>query len=444
MNCSSPKDRRVFRPTGFADLAGRRVGIFGYGVEGRATAARLREVADLVIVDDAEDLAPDVLASARGGLEALATCEVVLKSPGIPSRRADVVALAESGVPVTSALNLWLRDTDRARVVAVTGTKGKSTTTALVTFFLRALGEEAQALGNIGQPPYDPTIDTSTGWLVLEVSSFQAFDLDLAPALIVVTSLGADHLDWHGSLEQYREDKLSFTRAAGAHQTIVADQRSLREVRDQIGGEVTYVTSDESGLAASLGLIGAHNDANVALALTATAALTGVTEGDVRAAVATRAGAFQPLRGRLTLVASEAVNGAVIRYVDDGLATSVLPAIAALEVFDAEPVALIAGGFDRGVDYGALADVLVERQQPTVLISMGNAGVRLSDDVHQRRRELVQHVAKDMLEAVTLARESLPDGGVVLLSPAAPSFDHYRNWEERSDDFTTIVRTLAH
>ncbi len=433
----------MFRPTGFADLAGRRVGVFGYGVEGRATAARLREVADLVIVDDVEDLAPDVLATDHGGLEALATCEVVLKSPGIPSRRADVVALEERGVPVTSALNLWLHDADRGRVVAITGTKGKSTTTALVTFFLSALGEEARALGNIGQPPYDPTIDTSTGWLVLEVSSFQAVDLDLAPALIVVTSLGADHLDWHGSLEQYREDKLSLTRASGAHRTIVADQASLREVRDQIGGEVTYVASDGSGLAASLGLIGAHNDANVALALAATAALAGVAEAEVRAAVAARADTFQPLRGRLTLVKSETVNATIVRYVDDGLATSVLPAIAALDVFDEEPVALIAGGFDRGVDYGELADALVERQQPTVLITMGNAGMRLSDEVHQRRRELVQHVAKDMLEAVTLARASLPDGGVVLLSPAAPSFDHYRNWEERSEDFTTIVRTLA-
>ena len=434
----------MFQPTGFADLAGRRVGVFGYGVEGRATAARLRDVADLVIVDDVEDLAPEVLATDRGGLEALATCEVVLKSPGIPRRRADVVALVDGGVTVTSALNLWLHDADRARVVAVTGTKGKSTTTALVTFFLRALGEGAQALGNIGQPPYDPTIDTSTGWLVLEVSSFQAADLVLAPGLIVVTSLGADHLDWHGSLEQYREDKLSFTRSAGTHRTLVADQASLRAVRDQIGGEVTFVASDESGLAASLGLIGAHNDANAALALAAAAMLTGVAEADVRAAVEARADAFEPLRGRLTLVASESVDGDVVRYVDDGLATSVLPAIAALEVFHEEPVALIAGGFDRGVDYGELADVLVERRRPTVLITMGNAGVRLSDEVHQRRRELIQHVAKDMLEAVTLARASLTGGGVVLLSPAAPSFDHYHNWEERSDDFTAIVRALVH
>ena len=109
------------------------------------------------------------------------------------------------------------------RVVAITGTKGKSTTTSLVTFFLSCIGERAQRLGNIGQPPYDPAIDTSTGWLVLEVSSFQVVDLDRAPSVVVVTSLGEDHIDWHGSLEQYRSDKLSLTRAEGPHRTIVAD-----------------------------------------------------------------------------------------------------------------------------------------------------------------------------------------------------------------------------
>ena len=218
------------RPTGFADLAGKRVGIFGYGVEGRAAERRLRGLADLVLVDDVADLAPGVLATRDGGLEALAACDVVLKSPGIPRRRDDVLELESRGVVVTSALNLWLGEADLARVVAITGTKGKSTTTALVTFFLDCLNESAQRLGNIGQPPYDPSVDTSSGWLVLEVSSFQAVDVDLAPALVIVTSLGADHVDWHGSLEQYRSDKLSLTRAR-ARTELGRRQRGLARSR---------------------------------------------------------------------------------------------------------------------------------------------------------------------------------------------------------------------
>ena len=442
MSYSRVKDQVVFRPTGFADLAGKRVGLFGYGVEGRAAAARLTNVAELVIVDEADGLGAEVLVASRGGLEALLTCDVVLKSPGIPRRREDVVHLERHGVTVTSALNLWLHDVDRTRVVAVTGTKGKSTTTALITFFLEALGLEAQRLGNIGQPPYDPSVDTSTGWLVLEVSSFQAVDLDVAPGVIVVTSLGSDHVDWHGSLEQYRSDKLSLTRAAGPHDTLVADSATLRDVRDQIGGEVDYVAPETTGLAEALGLIGAHNDANVALALGAVATLTGVELATLRDTIRSIANTFTPLRGRLTLVATEELAGAQVRYVDDGLATSVLPAVAALEVFTDEPVALIAGGFDRGVEYGELAEALVSRAQPTILITSGNAGLRISDEVRRRRQDLVQHSADSMIEAVEIARAALEHGGVVLLSPAAPSFDRYRNWEERSEDFTRVVRTL--
>ena len=137
------------------------------------------------------------------------------------------------------------------------------------------------------------------------------------------------------------------------------------------------------------------------------------------------------------------INGAVVSYVDDGLATSVLPTLAALDVFGDEPVALIAGGFDRGVDYGELAEALCERVPFTTLITIGNAGLRISAEVRQRRPDLAQRSAATMPEAVRLARASLDAGGVVLLSPAAPSFDQYHNWEERSADFTRVVRSLV-
>jgi UDP-N-acetylmuramoylalanine--D-glutamate ligase len=432
----------VFRPTGFADLAGKRVGIFGYGIEGRAAASRLRGVAELVIVDDADGV-DDALVTSHGGLEALSTCDVVLKSPGVPRRRDDVIELERQGVTVTSALNLWLHDTDLDRVVAVTGTKGKSTTTSLITFFLECLGHDAQRLGNIGQPPYDPEVDTSHGWVVLEVSSFQVVDLDVAPRVVVVTSLGEDHVDWHGSLEQYRHDKLSLTRTAGEHVTLVADNPTLHEHEAQIGGTLHYVTSDGTPLATSLGLIGDHNNSNVALALAAVAALTGHSVDKIRVAAQQRASEFTPLRGRLTFVASEQTATGTIRYIDDGLATSVLPTLAALEVFADDPLVLIAGGFDRGVDYAELADALVTRGEPTTLVTMGNAGARLSDEVRQRRSGFTQHIASSMREAVEIARDSLDGEGVILLSPAAPSFDRYHNWEERSEDFTAIVRSIV-
>jgi UDP-N-acetylmuramoylalanine--D-glutamate ligase len=430
----------VSRPTGFADLAGKRVGIFGYGVEGRATQRRLQGVTDaVVLVDDATDVDPDVTPTSAGGFEKLLECDVVLKSPGIPRRRADVLDLEAHGVVVTSALNLWLHDVDRSRVVAITGTKGKSTTTALVTFFLECLGESAMRLGNFGQPPYDPELAVDSGWLVLEVSSFQCVDIDVAPALVIVTSLGADHLDWHGTLEDYRRDKLSLTRAPGAHRTLVPDNAALRDEAHQLGGDVTFVTSDETNLASALGLLGEHSNDNVALALQAVALLTNRSVDDVRTRVLNSKDRFEPLRGRLTLVASEDAGHATRRFVDDGLATSVLPVIAALGVFSDEPIALIAGGYDRGVEYAPLAEAIAARTQLTVLITMGEAGQRISEAVTRRSSDIPQISVRSMRAAVTEARDALRDGGVVLLSPAAPSFDQYKNWKERSDDFTAIV-----
>jgi UDP-N-acetylmuramoylalanine--D-glutamate ligase len=434
----------VFRPTGFAELAAKRVGIFGYGIEGRATEARIRGLCDLVVVDDSPDAGPGVLATGQGGHEALLECDVVIKSPGIPRRRADVLDLEAHDVAVCSALNLWLHDVDRSRVVAVTGTKGKSTTTALLTFFLECLGQHAQSLGNIGRPPYDPAIDTSTGWLVLEVSSFQCVDVDMAPGHILVTSLGSDHLDWHGSLERYLDDKLSLTRTEGAHRTLVPDNETFHAHKHQLGGEVTFVEPDRHHLAKALGLLGAHSDSNVALALVAASSLSATAVEDVARIVAERASSFVPLHGRLTLVATELVNGATIRYVDDGLATSVLPAVAALEIFAHEPLALVVGGFDRGVDYTALAQALASRHHPTMLFTMGDAGARISELVVHIAPALNQVPFTSMLNAVRDGRKFLTHGGIVLLSPGAPSFDRYRDWEERSADFTNAVTQISH
>ncbi len=432
------------RLTGFADLAGKRVGIFGYGVEGRATRRRLEDVAEsIVLVDDASGVDPDVIASHEGGLDALLECDVVLKSPGIPRRRADVLELEEHGVTVTSALNLWLHDIDRTRVMAITGTKGKSTTTALATFFFECLGESALRLGNFGQPPYDPDVDVAHGWLVLEVSSFQCVDIDVAPGLVIVTSLGADHLDWHGTLEDYRRDKLSFTRAIGEHHTLVPDIPSFRELADEFGGDVSFIAPDETKLAAALGLLGAHSNSNVALALRGVALLTHRSVDEVRARALDSASTFEPLRGRLTLVVIEDVDGVTRRYVDDGLATSALPVVAALEVFADDSVALIAGGFDRGVDYAPLAEAIVARRASTVLITMGEAGRRIGAELTRLSPGLLQIEVSTMRDAVTEARQSLSNDGVILLSPGAPSFDLYRNWEERSEDFTAIVHEMV-
>jgi UDP-N-acetylmuramoylalanine--D-glutamate ligase len=143
------------------------------------------------------------------------------------------------------------------------------------------------------------------------------------------------------------------------------------------------------------------------------------------------------------LVTSEERDGVSIRYVDDGLATSALPTVAALEVFADVPVALIAGGFDRGVDYAPIAEALARRKAPTFLITMGGAGQRIGLATREIAPKLSQVDVASMGEAVRVARSLVVGGGIVLLSPGAPSFDQYRNWEERSDDFTNVVLDIT-
>lgn len=423
----------MFRPTGFSDLAQKRVGIYGYGLEGRASEQLLSGICELVIVDD--DPKAGVLVTSSGGLEELMTCDVVLKSPGVPRRSASVVQLEKNNVYVTSTLNLWMNQADRSRVIGITGTKGKSTTTALITFFLQCLGEKAQRLGNIGLAPYDTSVDTSTGWLVVEISSFQATDLDVAPKTVVLTSLGSDHIDWHGSLEQYRSDKLQLTRASGEHTTFVPNSEVVHSESSQIGGAVVFVDSETSTLTEELHLLGEHSHSNVALALEVVSSVTNTPRSEVHAAVSTNASSFVPLSGRLTLVATK--NG--IKFVDDGLATSVLPAVAALDVFKDDSLALLIGGFDRGVDYVPLAQAIATRTRPTMLLSMGPAGKRIVEETLKINSEIAHTSFELMDEALIAGTEFLGTSGVVLLSPGAPSFDRYLNWEERSSDFVRAV-----
>ena len=423
----------MFRPTGFSDLAQKRVGIYGYGLEGRASEQLLSGICELVIVDD--DPKAGVLVTSSGGLEELMTCDVVLKSPGVPRRSASVAQLEKNNVYVTSSLNLWMNQVDRSRVIGITGTKGKSTTTALITFFLQCLGEKAQRLGNIGLPPYDTSVDTSTGWLVVEISSFQATDLDVAPKTVALTSLGSDHIDWHGSLEQYRSDKLQLTRAGGEHTTFVPNSEVVRSESSQIGGTVVFVDSETSTLTEDLHLLGEHSHSNVALALEVVSFVTNTPRSEVHATVSTNASSFVPLSGRLTLVATK--NG--IKFVDDGLATAVLPAVAALDVFKDDSLALLIGGFDRGVDYVPLAQAIATRTRPTMLLSMGPAGKRIVEETLKINSEIAHTSFELMDEALIAGTEFLGTSGVVLLSPGAPSFDRYLNWEERSNDFARAV-----
>lgn len=422
-----------------SELAGRRVVVWGYGREGRAAVGALSDVplGDLSVIDDncpADADRPVLTGTAADA--ALAAADVVIKSPGVSRYDERVLALTERGAVVTGGSALWMAE-HHARTVAVTGSKGKSTTSSLIHHLATAIGIENTYGGNIGVPLLElPAAEQ----YVVELSSYQCSELTDSPAIAVLTSLFPEHLNWHGSAERYYADKLNLV-AHGPGRVIVnaTDERLLTTVRElHPGVELVEVGAPHDAALDALSLPGAHNRQNAHLAVTAVRALAerrGVDLTQRGAEITEALRRFQGLPHRLAVIADE--DG--LRFVDDSLSTAPQAAIAALGAFPDGPLALIVGGQDRGVDYTPLHDHLAEVTREITVIGIPDSGARILDTVGHLPH-VTTALADDLTDAVRRARAALRDtGGTVLLSPAAPSYGIYRDHRERGAAFASAV-----
>jgi UDP-N-acetylmuramoylalanine--D-glutamate ligase len=438
----------------WSDLSGARVGVWGLGREGLANIRKLASLGiEPVLVDDRPQAVAiggrPVLTTGYGGLAALEKCDVVVKSPGISRYRPEVAKLEARGVPVTGGLGLWLQETDPRRVLLITGTKGKSTTASIAGHLLNGLAGRTMVGGNIGQPPYDPELVPAEGeapwaYWVIEVSSYQATDLPCATPVVAVTSLHPDHLDWHGDVECYYRDKLSICSLPGADLTVAnGDSDLIRDRVKLLGPRVEWVHENDDPDATwmtALGLLGGHSRRNALIAQAAVRAM-GIPGADDDQALRQGAEGFVPLDHRLQVV--DVVDG--VTFVDDSLSTNVLPTLAALDAFPGRRVALIVGGHDRGIDYAPLATGLRDRSAPTLVLTLPDSGPRIHAELQSALDggspaavAGVQDCA-DLDGAVAEAFEWARPDGVVLLSPAAPSFGHFRDYRDRAEAFTRAV-----
>ncbi|HVT68571.1 MAG TPA: UDP-N-acetylmuramoyl-L-alanine--D-glutamate ligase [Trebonia sp.] len=461
---------------GWSDLRGATVGVWGLGREGQATVRRLRTLGIApVLVDDSPNDS-GVLRTADGGLDALKRCEVVIKTPGISPYGAAAAELRAAGVTLAGGLGLWMNEADLARVVYVTGTKGKSTTSSVIGHLLRRLGYQALVGGNFGVAPYDPEQAGDYDYWVIEVSSYTATDVAVTPPVAAVTSLHPDHLPWHGDVERYYADKLSATSRPGADLTVAnGDSELLRRRAGLLGPRIEWVSDTDDPDATwmdHLGLPGRHNRRNALIARAVLRAL-GAAAGDanlVRAAaaeeeLAAAAAGFTPLPSRLTPVAA----ACGVTFIDDSLSTNVLPTLAALDSFPGQRVALIVGGQDRGIDYGPLAEGVRGRQAPTLVLTLPDSGPRISrafqetaataDRVPPAPADRESSAGRsswtaaggfagvtdcpDLESAVAAGYQWAKPDGIVLLSPAAPSFGHFRDYRDRGDQFAAAARALS-
>ncbi|MEJ5207981.1 UDP-N-acetylmuramoyl-L-alanine--D-glutamate ligase [Denitratimonas sp. CY0512] len=460
-----------------SELEGKRIALWGYGREGRATLAALRwhlprtplallcpqseasealELGDPALYIFTEDVTAELLAR----------FDVVIKSPGIsPYHGAAAQALAR-GVRFTSGSALWFGENPDARTLCVTGTKGKSTTTALIAHLLRASGARTALAGNIGLPllellDADPAPDV---W-ALELSSYQTRDA-IAPEVAVVLNLFPEHLDWHGSEDRYVIDKLALVTSANPRNIVLnaADARlaafgrsaalqgtaSESDLDAEAGGTAparlwwfnarqgwhtrgTLIFRGEDAImdGAALPLPGAHNRGNLCAALTAIEAM-----GLEAVPLARHALSFRPLPHRLQTIGHH--DGR--EYVNDSISTTPHASLAALDCHANRRVAIIVGGYDRGLDWSVFFERM-SREPPLAIITMGQNGPQIAEGLQFAARggRFTLLEAPDMPEAVRMAERTIGADGVVLLSPGAPSFPRYRDYVERGRHFAQVA-----
>jgi UDP-N-acetylmuramoylalanine--D-glutamate ligase len=416
-------------------------------IAGRADAASA-SVPPAVAVAVADAAAGDGIgivdgAGGREVIEALAGCDVVVRSPGVSIYRPELRALREAGIPITTATALWLAERGGEGVIGVTGTKGKSTTAALACHLARAAGCTARLAGNIGVPALDLLDEQPMDVTVVELSSYQTADLQMGPEVALVTSLFREHTNWHGSEEAYRADKLRLLGLPGVRVPVVnwRDER-LREELSAAPGLLRYGVPEgwdavSEGIAlngalrarsAELALRGEHNALNLCGALAALEAL------GIEPALPASLTGFQPLAHRLEMVTER--DG--VLWIDDSISTTPESTLAALASFPDRQLILIGGGQDRGQDYAQLGGVLAERA--ATVIGVPSTGSRLLTAARDAGAPPARVIAAaDMRDAVVLARAAAGPGTVVLLSPAAPSYDNYRDFEERGERFRTLA-----
>jgi UDP-N-acetylmuramoylalanine--D-glutamate ligase len=448
-------------------LAGRRVTVLGLAKSGVAAARLLRAVGAEVVGADAKPVAAlgrEVAALAELGVRlitgpgdqaaAFAGAELVVVSPGVPRDAPPLGAVRARQVPIIGELELGWRATE-ADTIAITGTNGKTTTTALTGSILALQPRPVLVAGNIGTPLAAHALTfPPDGLVVCEVSSFQLETTELfRPRVAVVLNLTPDHLDRHHTFEAYGDAKARiFANQTAADCAVLnADDEATRAMAARATAPVVWfsrrrelvhgVFVRDGRIAAKLNghveeicplteifLRGQHNVENV-LAATACALWTGVSPAAIRTAI----GRFRGVAHRIEWVR----DVAGVKYYNDSKGTNVDSTLRALESF-AEPIVLIAGGKGKGQDFAPLAAAARRHVAHAILIGEDAAKIGAA----LRDAAVPVTFSPSMPEAVERARALAKPGSIVLLSPACASFDMFDNFEHRGDVFKKIVERL--
>jgi UDP-N-acetylmuramoylalanine--D-glutamate ligase len=427
-----------------AEFQGKQIAMLGWGVDTEDVVPFLLESgAGITIYDRKESLETkykeDTRLEWKLGQEEwgdLSKYDYILRNPSVYRYRKEITAAEKAGVKVTSKTKIFF-DHCPGKIIGVTGTKGKGTTSTLAYEMLKAAGKKVFLAGNIGKGAFEfwDQLDTDS-WMILELSSFQLIDLTKSPHIAVVLMITRDHLDWHKDEQEYIQAKANMV----SHQTendyavINRDYENSRKIGEQAGGQKIWISGKDLGIVPEeIRLRGEHNRENIVAAMTA-AKLAGVEEKVCRQVVKE----FKGLEHRLEETAT--VKG--VTYFDDSFSTVPETTIAAIKAFY-EPVILIAGGSEKGSDFTQMGEEIVKAKNIKAVILIGMMTDRIEEAIKQAGggKKIIRG-GKGMPEIVAMAAAEAQQGDVVVLSPAAASFDMFKNYKDRGNQFKTEVIKL--
>ena len=411
----------------FQDLSGKKIAIWGRGKEGIAVYNCLKE----------KTTPKEIIFIEEENVCDLYDCDVLIKSPGVSLYRKEIKKAKEKGIYCTSASNLFFKNkAEKTKVLAVTGTKGKSTTSSLLYHTLSMLGLSVKLGGNIGTPLIE-LIDETPDYVIAEMSSYQAADLKGDIEIAILTNLYHEHIQWHLTHEQYYSDKINLLNQSkisvinGVQPESLAHTAHLNRCffnhEDSIHFKDGFFYDKTKKLfqTSTLSLKGAHNFENATAVLTVLNLLK-IDPMKAKEAFST----FKSLPHRLQILGEK--DG--VLYVDDSISTTPETSLAAVKAFDNNQfITLFIGGFDREQDYTGLIDFLKQMKDRLLLICLPDTGFKAFS---LAQKEGINAINTDTIKkGVQIAKEKTPTGGTVILSPGAPSYNQYKNFEERGLDF---------
>lgn len=398
------------------------------------------------------------LYTGKDALSNLQGFSVIFRSPSCRPYTPEIVAEVEKGAILTSEIEMLMK-TCPGTVIGITGSDGKTTTTNLIYQILKENGYHCYLGGNIGIPLFTKVGEMKPeDMVVLELSSFQLMDMQISPHISVITNISPNHLDIHKSYEEYIEAKKNIFKYQKQGDIVVLnyDNEITRELRQEAKGKVVYFSKTqklENGVIYDNGTIklcknnvrrhildvkdvllrGTHNYENICTAISATSSLV---EPEVQARAIKK---FQGVEHRLEFV--KEING--IKWYNDSIGTSPSRTIAGLNAFD-EKIVLIAGGYDKHLDYTPIAKPIIENV--STLILMGATATKIEEavkkELEQQGKTMPIYMCSNLKETVDKAYELAKQNEIVLFSPASASFDLFKNFEDRGNQFKNLVKTI--